>query len=161
MSQTNPPITVIGLDAGVRETGWAVFSQGEIRATGSIALRSRHRIDASTRVEHLVDALDQLVAEWQPEAVACCQPTGIGWKIPALELLDAALSDWSTRHQLCLYSYTAQEVRTAVAGHPNASRGDLSHAVMVRFGLIGQSRTTHEWEAIAIGEYHQNRWAAA
>lgn len=161
MSQPRLPATVIGLDAGVRETGWAAFSRGEVRATGSIALRSRHRIDASDRVAHLIECLDRLVADWEPEAIACCQPTGIGWKMLALELLDAALADWSARHRLCLYSYTAQEVRAAVAGHPNASRGDLSLAVMARFGLIGHCKTTHEWEAIAIGEYHLNRWSQA
>lgn len=151
----------MALDAGVRETGWAVFSDGQIEATGTIAVRSRHRIDASVRVAHLIEALDDLMTRWKPDAVACSQPTGIGWKVPALQLLDTSLAEWSEGHRLCLYSYTAQEVRTAVAGHPNASRGDLGYAVMMRFGLIGQSKTTHEWEAIAIGGYHLRFWATS
>lgn len=151
--------TLIALDAGVRETGWAVFCNGQIEATGTIAVRSRHRVDASVRVAHLIESLDSLMDRWNPDAVACSQPTGIGWKVPALVLLDEALAEWSTGHRLGLYSYTAQEVRTAVAGHPNASRGDLGYAVMMRFGLIGLSKTTHEWEAIAIGGYHLRRWA--
>ena len=52
------------------------------------------------------------------------------------------------------YSYMAQEGRTAVEGYPNASRGDLEYAVMIRFDLIGNSKTTSEWEAIVIGGYH-------
>jgi len=160
MSQVGKSAVVLALDAGVRETGWAVFKDGHIEATGFIKVSSRHRIDAADRVKHLVRCLDQLVEQWDPDEVACCQPTGIGWRVPALELLDAALSDWSRRHWLCLYAYTAQEVRTAVAGHPNASRGDLGYAVMMRFGLIGQSKTTHEWEAIAVGDYHHSRWPA-
>ncbi len=158
MSDAESVAILIALDAGVRETGWAVFDREDIQATGSIALRSRHRIDASARIDHLIASLDQLVRDWRPDAVACCQPTGIGWKVPALELLDSALAEWSARHQLCLYSYTSQEVRAVVAGHPNASRGDLGYAVMMRFGLIGHSKTTHEWEAIAIGGYHLKRW---
>jgi hypothetical protein len=31
---------LIALDAGVRETGWAVFSNGQIEATGTIKLRA-------------------------------------------------------------------------------------------------------------------------
>ena len=158
MGQVGPVAILMSLDAGVRETGWAVFDREEIRATGAIALKSRHRIDASARIDHLVESLDHLLSEWKPDAIACCQPTGIGWKVPALELLDSALSEWSSRHQMCLYSYTAQEVRAVVAGHPNASRGDLGYSVMMRFGLIGHSKTTHEWEAIAIGGYHLKRW---
>jgi Holliday junction resolvasome RuvABC endonuclease subunit len=111
-------------------------------------------------VNYLLECLDELVARWQPGEVACCQPTGIGWRMPALDLLDAALARWSGRHRLCLFAYTAQEVRTAVAGHPNASRVDLGYAVMTRFGLIGQGKTTHEWEAIAVGDYHLSRWKA-
>lgn len=157
MSQGSQAAVLLALDAGVRETGWAVFREGAIEATGVIKLGSRHRIDAHVRVDHLVQCLDDLVGRWEPVAVACCQPTGIGWRVPALELLDSALAEWSRRHWLCLYAYTSQEVRTAVAGHPNASRGDLGYAVMMRFGLIGHSKTTHEWEAIAVGDYHLSR----
>ena len=95
MSLDRPGATLIALDAGVRETGWAVFDRDEIQATGSIALKSRHRIDAATRLSHLIECLDQLVSDWQAAVVACCQPTGIGWKAPALELLDGALTHWS------------------------------------------------------------------
>ena len=77
--------------------------------------------------------------------------------MPALDLLEAALADWSRRHRLCLYSYTAQEVRSAIAGHPNVSRDQLAYEVMVRLGLIGESKTTHEWEALAVGHYHLSR----
>ena len=58
---------------------------------------------------------------------------------------------------LTQFSYTAQEVRSAVAGHPHASRDQLGYAIMLLLGLIGQGRSTHEWEAIAVGRYHLNR----
>ena len=58
--------------------------------------------------------------------------------------------DWA----IPLLKYTIQEVRAAVAGQPNASRDALCYAVMRRMGLIGQSRATAEWEAIAVGYYH-------
>ena len=90
-------------------------------------------------------------------AMAYSLPSGIYWLVPALELLDIALAEWSQRHGLCLYTYTAQEVRLAIAGHPNASREQLAYAVMARLGLIGQGKTTHEWEAIAVGGYHLAR----
>jgi Holliday junction resolvasome RuvABC endonuclease subunit len=160
MNRSVNEMVLLAVDAGVRETGWAIFRNGRVEATGAIKVPSRRRIDAEVRVKHLVKCLDDLVAQWDPAVVACCQPSGIGWRVPALELLDVALSNWSGRHRLCLYTYTSQEVRVAVAGHPNASRGDLGHAVMMRFGLIGQSKTTHEWEAIAVGNYHLRRWPA-
>ncbi len=56
-----------------------------------------------------------------------------------------------------MHAYTAQEVRGFVTGHPNASRDQLAYAVMARLGLIGQAKNTHEWEAIAVGQYHLSR----
>lgn len=43
-----------------------------------------------------------------------------------------------------LTAYTAQEVRAAIARHPNASKDQLGYAIMLKLGLIGQGRTTHE-----------------
>ena len=66
------------------------------------------------------------------------------------------IGTWSSERGLPQFSYTAQEVRTAIAGHPNASRDQLGYAIMLLLGLIGQGRSTHEWEAIAVGHYHLN-----
>ena len=89
--------------------------------------------------------------------MAQSRPSGIRWSVPAIELLENALVEWSQINGLPLHAYTAQEVRWAITGHPNASRDQLAYAVMVRLGLIGQAKTTHEWEAIAVGHYHLTR----
>lgn len=79
--------------------------------------------------------------------------------MPALDLLIASLATWSSERALPQFSYTAQEVKTAIAGHPNASRDQLGYAIMLLLGLIGQGRSTHEWEAITVGHYHRTRLA--
>ena len=86
--------------------------------------------------------------------MAHSQPSGIHWPVPALELLDAALLEWARQHRLPMYGYSAQEVRISVTGHPNAPKDQLAYDVMVGLGLIGQAKTVHEWEAIAVGHYH-------
>lgn len=146
--------TLLAIDAGVRETGWAIFQSEGLNSTGVIAVPGRGRVKGAVRVAHLIEGLDGLVAQWQPGAVACCQPSGINWSMPSLELLSSALCQWTQRHRLPLYSYSTQEVRAAIAGHPNASRDQLGYAIMVRLAMIGQGKTTHEWEAVAAGYYH-------
>ena len=138
----------------MRETGWAVFTPATEVITGVIGLPGRRRMKARDRLAHLIEGLDQLVARWNPEEVAHSQPSGIHWPVPALELLAAALLQWSNGHRIPIFAYSAQEVRTAVSGHPNASKDQLAYDVMVGLGLIGQAKTTHEWEAIAAGYYH-------
>ncbi len=148
---------LLALDAGVRETGWAGFKGGEVIESGVTGLSTRRKVEPEVRVSHLIESLDQLADQWQPQTVALCQPSGINWPVPALDLLVSSLTGWSSGRDLPQFSYTAQEVRTAIAGHPNASRDQLGYATMLLLGLIGQGRSTHEWEAIAVGHYHQTQ----
>ncbi len=148
---------LLALDAGVRESGWAVFKDGRSVTTGVIGSGTKRRTEAQVRVSRLVESLDLLVERWQPDEVTHSLPSGIRWPVPALDLLSDNLVQWSRRHGLPMYAYTAQEVRESMAGHPNASRDQLAYAVMACLGLIGQSKTTHEWEALAVGHYHLTR----
>ena len=134
-----------------------MFSPGLEVTTGVIGIPGRRGMGAPARLRHLTQDLDRLVEQWQPIAVAHSLPSGIHWPVPALELLDCALKEWCQRHQLSLFPYSTQEVRTALTGHPNATREDLAYAVMLSLELIGQSKTTHEWEAVAVGQYHLSR----
>ncbi len=146
---------LLALDAGVRETGWAVFKDDEVIESGVTGLSTRRKVGPEVRVAHLIESLDELAGQWQPGAVALCQPSGINWPVPALDLLVSSLTEWSSGRRPPQFSYTAQEVRTAIAGHPNASRDQLGYATMLLLGLIGQGRSTHESEALAVGHYHQ------
>ena len=98
--------------------------------------------------------LDLLVERWSPGGVAHSVPAGIRWPVPALDLLSDKLVQWAMRHGLPFHAYTSQEVTEVMTGHPNASRDQLAYAVMVFLCLTGQGKTTHEWEALAVGRYH-------
>ena len=148
---------LLALDAGLSETGWAVMHRQEGIHSGLIQVPGRRRLDAASRISRLLLELDRLVEQWRPEAVAHSRPSGIHWHVPALELLESSLLVWCRDRDLPLHAYTAQEVRGAATGHPNASRDQLAYAVMSRLGLIGQAKSTHEWEAIAVGQYHLAR----
>ena len=126
-------------------------------ASGITGLSSRRKLEPEVRVSHLIESLNELAGQWSPQAMALCEPSGINWPMPALDLLVSSLARWPSGRGLPQFSYTAQEVRTAIAGHPNASRDQLGYAIMLLLGLIGQGRLTHEWEAIAVGHYHLNR----
>ena len=102
-----------------------------------------------------------MVEQWQPGEVAHSLPSGIRWPMSVVGLLSDKLAQWSLRHGLSVHAYIAQEVREATYGHSNASRDQLTYAAMVSLGLIGQGKTTHEWEALAVGHYHLTREDAA
>ena len=151
-------MTLLALDAGVRETGWAVYHPDLLVDTGIIKISRSRSLETTGRLAHLVQCLDDLVDQWNPKEVAYGQPSGIRWPAPSLELLDNVLVNWSSHHRLPLYTYSAQEVRAAIARHSHVPQDQLAYAIMRRLGLIGERKSTHEWEALAIGYYHICRW---
>ncbi len=145
---------LLALDAGVGETGWATFAGWTLWDTGVIAPARARDGPASERIARLLRSLDGLRSRYHPDAAALCQPSGMRWEVPALTLLTGELARWSREAGLPLTPYPTEQVRRAVAGHPRASRRALAFAVMDGLGLLGVRKTTHEWEAIAVGAYH-------
>ena len=68
--------------------------------------------------------------------------------------LERDLHRWAGVMGLPIASIPAPEVRTAIAGKPNAPKEALAYSVMSRLNLVGQYRSAAEWEAIAAGYYY-------
>ncbi len=153
---------LLALAAGLRETGWAVFHGSTVTASGVAGLKTRRKVEPSDRIAHQMNDLSAVALRWQAVCAVRSKADGINWRAPGLERLDGALHIWADGLAIPLFDYTIREVRAAVAGQPNASREALCYAIMRRLGLIGQSRATAEWEAIAVGYYHsalrQDEW---
>ena len=146
--------TLLALATGLRESGWAVFHGPVVAASGVVGLKARRKMEPSDRIAHQLDALTAIAIRWQAACAVRIKADGINWRVPGLEQLDEALRSWASVLGIPLLDYTTREVRASVAGQPNASRDAVSYAIMHRLGLIGQSRATAEWEAIAVGYYH-------
>ena len=146
---------LLALATGLRETGWAVLHGSTVAASGVVGLKTRRKTEPSTRIAHQLEALSAVAVRWQAACVARSKADGVNWRVPGLEQLDEALRAWAEGLGIPLLEYTTQEVRAAVAGQPNASRDAVGYAIMRKLGIIGQSRATAEWEAIAVGYYHQ------
>ena len=149
----NPPV-LLALDAGFRESGWAIFKDEAPIESGTISLPGRRTMEHGVRVSHLIDSLDELAAAWSPELVAICHLSGIHWEVPALNLLESSLLKWSSILNLPQFSYTTREVRKAIAGDSQATSATLVYATMVGSGSVGQKKSTAEWKAIAVGYCH-------
>ena len=68
---------LLALDAGVRESGWAVFEDGRPVTTGVIGPGTKRRTEAQVRISRLVESLDLLVEQWRPDEVTHSLPSGI------------------------------------------------------------------------------------
>lgn len=135
------PIRLIGLDPGLRQTGWGVIevsgsalthiANGTVTSAGAEAL--------SDRLMRLHDGLESVIAEWQP-ALAAVEETfvnknptstlklgqarGVALLVPALAGLPVA-------------EYAPNHIKKAVVGSGHAEKSQI-HA-MVRMLLPGVS----------------------
>lgn len=129
----------------------------ELVQTGVITVCVRPRqVKVEERVSTIAGELDTLVGAWQPREVACGTPSIL--QFPHLRVwvdtLTSKLKGWTQGHRLPLYCYSLREIRACLVGRANGAREELAYAVMTRWGLVGEGKTTHEWNAIAVGDYH-------
>ena len=61
MTASKEPTVLLALDAGVRETGWAVFKGDEVIESGVTGLSTRRKAEPEVRVSHLLQSLDELI----------------------------------------------------------------------------------------------------
>ena len=93
---------------------------------------------------------------WRPHVVACGKPsvTQLPRQQEGIEMLTHTLKRWAQQRGLPLHSYPLRDIRAALLGRANAAWEELAYAVMTRWGLVGESKSAHEWNAIAVGDYH-------
>ena len=150
---------------GLRQTGWAVIRPPEdagqvspsVAASGVADLRIARKLDPAERITGHLRELGAVYSRWRPAALVCSRSGGLGHRASGARLLVDALQRWADGHALSVIAYPVSEVRTAMAGKPNASKDALAYAVMQHCRLIGENLADSEWEAIAVGCHHLQR----
>ena len=175
---------LLAIDLSVREMGWALFSSEErpelggavhgpytnrlpgqedcgwkIVNTGAMDPKcgSKHT-KLPERLENIKKELERMAQLWRPTEAACGRQSllHLPQRKENVEALGRVLDEWSKEHDIRLFIYPMKDVRIAMLGRANAGKEELAYTVMTRWGMIGTGKSTHEWTAIAIGDYHQN-----
>ena len=129
----------------------------ELVETGVIIPHQRPwRVEVATRIKAIEVELDSMAERWRPRDVACGKPslTPLQHQKEWVEIFSRALERWAQGLKLTLHSYPLREIRATLSGRANAAKDELAYAVMTRWGLLGMRMTTHELNAIAVGDYH-------
>ena len=128
-----------------------------------VAHQQPWRVEVADRIDAIEAELDRMAQTWKPKDVACGKPaqTPLPHQQEWSEMLVGALKRWSRSRGLPLFLYPLREVRATLSGRANAAKEELAFVVMSRWGLLGMKKTTHEWNAIAVGDYHLGRLTTA
>ena len=137
--------------SGSCRTAWELVESGVI-----VAQSRAHPREVSERIEVIQHELDKIAKTWDPQDVACGKRSLI--QLPAqqmwMDMLAQALEQWANMRKLALRCYNLKDIRASVVGRTNVAKEELNYAMMTRWGLLGQGKTTQEWNAIAVGDYH-------
>lgn len=158
----HPAGPLLALYPNLRQTGWAVFGvrsrEGTpvpfLAASGTVGPGMRTKLEPQERITHQLNSLTDVAEQWRPRCALCSWPGGMDWGAAGMLLLEEHLRHWADSQALPVVDYPAPEVRAALAGKPNASKGALAYSVMERLNLVGENRSALEWEAIAAGYHH-------
>ncbi len=150
-------IRIIGIDPGLRNTGWGVVESlgNSLRFVASGTVKSDNKLDLASRLKQLYDGLETVLHEYQPfeaaventfvnkDATATLklgQARGIAMVVPA-------------RAGLRVAEYAPNAVKKAVIG---VGHGDKKQIVMMVKMLIPKATfdSEHAADALAIAICH-------
>lgn len=151
------PTRLIGLDPGLRVTGWGIVdvAGNRLRWVADGAVASDGDADLATRLRQLHDGLQQVIADWQPD-VAAIEETFVNrnptstlklGQARGVSLLVAALNG------LPVTEYAPNAIKKAVVGTGHAAKQQIH--LMVRTLLPGAAITSeHAADALAAAICH-------
>jgi crossover junction endodeoxyribonuclease RuvC len=147
---------ILGIDPGSRHLGWGVVDAEGSRmqhvAHGVIAPGAR--LPLPERLAEIFRALEEVVAQWEPQAAAIEQVFTARGPKAALVLGHArgAALVALQRGGLAIGEYTPAEIKLAVAGHGRASKEQLAGMVarLLSVELTGVAHDATDALAIAI-----------
>jgi crossover junction endodeoxyribonuclease RuvC len=161
---TRTALTILGVDPGLRVTGWGIVRGDGDRlssiACGAIALRGDRRHEE--RLQHIYLELCAVIAQWSPAEIAVEDPFvaenvrsafAIG-EARAIALLAAA------QHGLPVRPYSPAEVKVAVTGYGRSDKAQVAELVRVQLGLDEAPRPADAADALAVAICHHLRLRA-
>lgn len=160
----SPPIRILGIDPGLRRTGWGVVETAgsSLRFVGAGTVRSDDKAELAARLCQIHDGLESVLAEFEPEEAAVettfvnkdaaatlklGQARGIAMLVPA-------------RAGLAVAEYAPNAVKKAVIG---VGHGDKKQIHMMVRVLLPKSvvDSEHAADALAIAVCHAHHRQSA
>jgi crossover junction endodeoxyribonuclease RuvC len=153
-------VIVLGIDPGLANTGYGVVARrgGRLVALDGGVIRTRPQLAQERRLAEIHAAVDALLGEHEPQAVALEElyfgqnartAFAVG-QARGVVLLAAG------QHGVPCAGYTPQQVKGAVCGSGRAQKDQVARMVKALLGLDEEPRPDHAADALAVAVCHAN-----
>jgi crossover junction endodeoxyribonuclease RuvC len=156
-------LIILGIDPGLRTTGWGVIDQqgSRLRHIAHGVVKSASEDDLAQRLVQLHDGLTLVLREWQPNACAVeetfvnknpnstlklGQARGVALLVPALLGVP-------------VFEYAPNHIKKAVVGVGHADKTQV-HAMVTRLLPGAKSATSDAADALAVAICHAHQGPA-
>jgi crossover junction endodeoxyribonuclease RuvC len=153
-------VIVLGIDPGLANTGYGVVARrgGRMLALDGGVITTHAELPAEHRLTQIHAAVDALMEEHQPDAVAL-EELYFGQNVRTAFAVGQArgvILLAAGQHSVPCTGYTPQQVKGAVCGSGRAQKDQVARMVMVLLGLSEQPRPDHASDALAVALCHAN-----
>ena len=149
---------ILGVDPGSRVTGWGLVETDgwDLRFVAHGAIRTGEKSELPERLRRIAEALECLVAEHGPEAMAVEQVFTSNNARSALVLGHArgVVLLCGARAGVSLHEYTPMQVKSSVTGYGRAEKGQVQRAVATQLGLRELPKPLDASDALAVALCH-------
>jgi crossover junction endodeoxyribonuclease RuvC len=153
---------VLGIDPGLANTGYGVVTQRDghrLVALDGGTIQTRSGLAVERRLADIHTAVDALLAEHEPDAVAL-EELYFGQNVRTAFAVGQArgvvMLAAGQRGVPC-ESYTPQAVKGAVCGNGRANKEQVARMVQALLGLHSPPTPDHAADALAVAMCHVNR----
>jgi crossover junction endodeoxyribonuclease RuvC len=153
-------VIVLGIDPGLANTGYGVVAQreGRLVALDGGVIETRAGVAQEQRLTDIHGAVDALLAEHEPDAVAL-EELYFGQNVRTAFAVGhgrgVVMLAAGQRGVECT-SYTPQKVKAAVCGNGRAGKDQVARMVQTLLGLAEEPRPDHAADALAVAICHAN-----
>jgi crossover junction endodeoxyribonuclease RuvC len=158
-------VIVLGIDPGLANTGYGVVASdrpsvgsGRLLALDGGVIQTRPGVAQERRLADIHAAIDALLSEHEPDAVAV-EELYFGQNVRTAfavgQARGAAMLAAGQRGVECT-SYTPQKIKGAVCGNGRAEKDQVARMVQALLGLAEPPRPDHAADALAVAICHLN-----
>jgi len=164
-----PGLVVLGIDPGLRATGWGVLAlvgsgvssaeREELTVLGYGAVTTDPAVPLAERLRRLSLGLREVIDRWQPMEVAVEEAFVAANKRVAIamgEALGVALLV-AAEAGLPVFEYSASEVKQAVTGYGRGSKEQVQEMLRLQLGLETAPQPADAADALATALCHLMR----
>ncbi len=158
------PDTILALDPGLRELGYAVLSGKRLLISGVLSLRA---VPPRRRLRSVEESLGAWNRAYHPRVLVLESiPKRPLDTIAGLPALGRLLRSFARNRRIKMSAYSAKTVRRAIVGNGWAGKRQVAEAIAARFPDLRvhlkqttkgrQSYWANMFDAIALALYHQS-----